>query len=46
MSERIEAPEVLPRCPVCGNRVFCITDAQLAKHIQNCDRNYLRQVSL
>jgi hypothetical protein len=36
MAERPLAPEVLPRCPVCEKRIFCMDDADLENHVEQC----------
>ena len=34
--QRILAPEVLPRCPICEVRIPCFTDTELARHVNTC----------
>lgn len=40
MEDRVEAPEVLPRCPVCDKIVFCINSIELKTHVEECFKKY------
>jgi len=42
MVERIVAPEILPRCPICQKRVLCFNDTELSAHVEKCFAEYLR----
>ena len=43
MNEKQMAPEVLPQCPVCCKRVFCINNIELEKHVSACFEKHAKK---